>query len=355
MPTLLEICQARQIPFTGGIIEAVQKNVPALMAFDARTVRGSKFQALAMTGLPTASGFKDYGEGATAGAATFALREFEAKLLLAKVQVEMITAARWDAEKAVDSASYFDLQVQATMASEFKNLEKCIFYGTTQDAKAFPGLKQLTPYSSANSLSLTADPGASDFAKTFVNAAGTTATTASSVYSVIHGPLDCQLVICNDNGGELLGMTEPLRQHIAPDSNSPNATLEYLISQISGHFGVSVSGMNQTPNSVVPTQYSVRRLGNLTEDSGKTLNDAKLEQLVLSHGDGLVPSGLYMNGRSGRQWADSRSASTATLFLGGSGDAKNNTGSMRAKRPDNFEGIPVTYSSAILSTDAIEA
>jgi hypothetical protein len=169
------------------------------------------------------------------------------------------------------------------------------------------------------------------------------------------GDLDCQLVVCNDNGSELLGMTEPLRQHIAPDSNSPAATLEYLITQIAGHFGVSVSGMNQTPNSVVPTQYSVRRMGNLTEDSGKGVTDAKLEQLVLSHGDGLVPSRLYMNGRSARQWADSRSASSASLFLGGSGDARNNTGSLRAARPDTFEGIPVTYTSAILSTDAIES
>ena len=355
MPTLLEICQARQIPFTGGIIEAVETAVPALMAFDTRTTSGTKFQALARTSLPTASGFKDYNQGATAGAASFALREFQAKLLLAKVQVEMVTAARWDAEKAVDAPSYFDLQVQATMQSEMKNLEKCLFYGTSQDAKAFPGLKQLTPYVTANVLTLTEDPGATDYIKTVINAAGTTSSTASSVYSVVHGVLDCQLVVCNDNGGELLGMTEPFRQALAPDSNSPTATLEYMLAQISGHFGVSVSGMNQTPNSVVPTQYSVRRLANLTEDSGKGVTDAKLEQLVLSHGDGIVPSRLYMNGRSARQWADSRSASTATLFLGMSGDARNNIGSLRAKRPDNFEGIPVTYTSAIASNDAIES
>jgi hypothetical protein len=62
-----------------------------------------------------------------------------------------------------------------------------------------------------------------------------------------------------------------------------------------------------------------------------------------------------MNGRSARQWADSRSASTASLFLGMSGDARNNTGSLRAARPDNFEGIPVTYTSAIASDDAINS
>jgi hypothetical protein len=33
----------------------------------------------------------------------------------------------------------------------------------------------------------------------------------------------------------------------------------------------------------------------------------------------------------------------------------NNTGSIRAKRPDSFEGIPVTYTSSSLSVDAIES
>lgn len=355
MPTLLEIAQGRQIPLTAGIFEAVATQAPALAAFDARTTASTRFMALALTGLPTASGFKDYGEGATHGGASLAVREFEAKLTVAKVQVEKLTAARWDAEHAASGTTYFDLQLMARMAAEMRHLERIIFYGTAQDAKAFPGLKELTAYSPGNSLSLTEDPGATDFVKSYVNAGGSTANTASSVYSVVHGPMDCQLVVCNDGGGELFHMEEPIRQHIAPDANAPTATLEYLITQISGHFGVAVSGMNQTPNDVIPTQYSVRRLGNLTEDSGKGVTDAKLEQLVLSHGDGIVPDRVYMNGRSARQWADSRSASTATLFLGMSGDARNNTGSLRAKRPDNFEGIPVTYTSAITSTEAINS
>jgi hypothetical protein len=353
MPTLLEIAQGRQIPLTAGIIEAAATKAPALMVFDARTTSSTRFMALALTGLPTASGFKDYGEGFTHGSASLSVREFEAKLAGAKVEVEQITAARWDAEHASSGTTYFDLQVMARMSAEMRHLERVIFYGTAQDAKGFPGLKQLTPYT--NVLTLTEDPGATDFAKTVINAGGTTSSTASSVYSVVHGPLDCQLVVCNDGGGELFTMTEPLRQHIAPNSSAPTATLEHLVTQIHGHFGVSVSGMNETPNAVVPTQYSVRRLANLTEDSGKGVDDAKLEQLVLSHGDDLVPSRLYMNGRSARQWATSRSASTATLFLGMSGDAKNNTGSLRAARPDNFEGIPVTYTSAIASTDAINS
>lgn len=355
MPTLLEIAQGRQTPLTAGIMDAVQTEAPALSAFDARTSQSKNFKTLALTALPTASGFKNFGEGFTHGGANLALRDFEAKLAGGKVQAERITANDWNREHANAGYTYFDLQLRARMITEMKHLEKVIFRGTTLDAKAFPGLKQLTPYAAANVLTLTEDPGASDFTKTVINAAGSTSSTGSSVYSVIFGEMEAQLVVCNDGGGELFTMTDIIEQHLAPSADAPTATLVYDVTQIYGFFGLSVSGMNQTPNDVVPTQYSVRRLANLTEDSGKGVTDAKLEQLVLSHGDNKVPSMLFMNGRSARQWADSRSASTATLFLGMSGDAKNNTGSLRAKRPDNFEGIPVTYTSAILSTDAIEA
>lgn len=353
MPTIAEIAQARQTPLTSGIFEAVATDAPALTAFDARTVAGTKFMTLALTGLPS-SGFKSLNEGFTASNATLEVREFEASLIGGLIKEEVITANRWNQAHQSSGYTYFDLQTMAKMKSDARQIERVLFYGTTYDAKGFPGMKELTPYTTANVLTLTADPGASDFEKSVINAGGSTASTASSVYSVIFGELDAQLIVANDGGGELLTMTEIIEQMLAPDSDAPTALSLHRVAQVYGFVGLSVSGMNQTPASVVPTQYSVRRLANLTEDSGKGVSDAKLEQLVLSHGDGKVPSMLFMNGRSARQWADSRSASTATLFLGMSGDAKNNTGSLRAKRPDNFEGIPVTYTSAIGSTDAIE-
>ncbi len=354
MPNLLEIAQGRQIPLTAGIIEAAATSAPALAAFDARTSTGTKFMALALVGIPTASGFKNYGEGFTAANASLAVREFEAKLAGAKVQVEEITAARWDAEHSASGTTYFDLQVMATMASELRNLERVIFDGTNQDAKGFPGLKQLTPFVSTNVLELTENPEDVDFVRTVVDAGGSTSSTASSVYSVIHGPLDCQLVVCNDGGGELFNMDEPIRQHIAPDANAPTATLSHLVSQIYGHFGVAVSGMNQTPNSVVPTQYSVRRLANVTMQDNCKLTGNMMDLLVDSHGDGRVPSRFYMSKRSGRQLAADGGATEVFVSLGGGGDARNTTTRKQAKAPLFWDNIPITYTSAIGNTDAIE-
>jgi hypothetical protein len=354
MPTLLEIVQGRPTPLTQGIFQAAATESPALGNFDARTSTDTNFMALALVGLPTASGFKDYGEGATHGGASLALREFAAKLTVAKVKVESLTAARWDAAHAASGTTYFDLQVMARMASEMRHLERTIFYGTTQDAKGFPGLKQLTPFVSTNVLEVTENPEDEDFIRTVLDSGGTTSSTASSVYSVVHGPLDCQLVVCNDGGGELFYMTEPRMQDFAPDANAPEATLEYMVAQISGHFGVAVSGMNQTPNSVVPTQYSVRRLANVTPDSSAGLTGAKMDLLVDSHGDGKAPSAFYMSKRSGRQLGVDGGATQVTVSLGGGGDARNTTTRKQPKAPSDWDGIPIIYTSAIRNNDAIE-
>lgn len=354
MPTLLEIAQGRQIPLTAGIMQAVKTDAPALAAFDTRTSSDTKFMALAMTALPEASGFKDYGEGFTASNARLELREFDAKFLGAKVEVPKHTAARWDATHASSGTTYFDLQVMATMSAEMRNLERTIFYGTVQDAKGFPGLKQLTPYASANLYALTDNPEDDDCIRSVINAGGSTANTASSVYSVIHGEMDCQLVACNDFGGELFAMSEPITQHIAPNSDLPTATLPYLITDISGHFGVSVSGMNQTPNSRVPTQYSVRRLANLTNDSGAKLTGEMLDLLIDSHG-GKQPSALYMSKRSGRQLAKDGGATDVFVSLGGGGDAKNTATRKQAEAPLYWGKIPIIYTPAIKNNDAINS
>jgi hypothetical protein len=354
MPNLAEIAQVRQIPFTGAIFDAVQSAVPALMAFGARTSKGTKFQTLARTALPAASGFKDFGEGFVARQAAFALREFEAKLTGGMVEAETITMKRWDTDKSVDAPSYFQLQVNAMMEAELLNIERCLFHGTAQDAKAFPGLKELTPFVASNVIELTEEPADTDYARTVIDAGGSTSSTASSVYAVVHGEMDCQLVVCNDNGGEFFYMSEPKEETQVVSEGPPVTKLRFLMAQVHAYFGVSVSGMNQTPNSVVPTQYSVRRLANLTAQNGCTLNDAKLELLCDSFPAGKRPTRLYMSHRSGRQWADSRSASSVTLSLGGPGNASNNTATIRAARPTFFEEIPVTYTPAIGNTQAIE-
>lgn len=355
MPTALEIAQGRNTPLTAGLFMAVQTKTPALAAFDARTTPDKKFQSLAVTGLPT-SAFVHHNEGFAPSRGTLAVREFDCSLIGGQIREALETAREWNRTHPNAGYTYFDLQTQLKMMADAKHIEKQMFYGTANDAKGFPGMKELTPYASGNVLALTDSPDDSAFLKTVLNAGGSTAGTASSVYSVVYGEVDgCQLVLGDDQGGELLKLGEIIQQALAPDSDQPTKLLMHNVAEMIGYIGLSVSGMNQTPNSVVPVQYALRRLANVTADSGKGVTDAKLEALVLSHGDGIVPSALFMSPRSGQQWANSRNPTAVTVFLPGGQSGVNGAVNLQASRPTNYNGIPVVYTSAILNTDAIEA
>lgn len=355
MPTILEIAQGRQIPLTAGLFMAVQTRTPAIAAFDARTTPDKKFTSLRVTGLPT-SAFVHQNEGFAPSRGTLSTTEFDCSLIGGQIREAVEAAKEWNRTHPGAGYTYFDLQAHLKMLADAKHIEKQMFYGTVNDAKGFPGMKELTPYASGNVLALTDTPDDSDFVKSVINAGGSTSLTASSVYSVVYGETDgCQLVLGNDQGGELLQMGEIIQQALAPNSNEPTKLLMHNIAEMIGYIGLSVSGMNQTPNSVVPTQFGLRRLANLTGDSGKGVTDAKLEALVKSHGDGIVPNALFMSPRSGQQWANSRNPTAVTVFLPGGQSGVNGAVNLQVQRPTNYEGIPVVYTSAIRNTDAIEA
>lgn len=353
MPTALEIAQGRNVPLSVGLLMALQTRYPLLSTFDARSTRDTSFQTLAVTELP-GSAFVNYNEGFAPSRGKMEVREFDCSLIGGLIAEDRITAQKWNDAHPNAGYTYFDLQLQLKMIADARHIERQMVYGKARDAKGFPGMKELTPFTTANVLALTDSPDDTDFVKSVINAGGTTSNTASSVYSVIFGDMDAQLVIGGDQGGELFSLGDMITQMMAPNPAEPTKLTEHNVQQLHGYFGLSVSGMNQTPGSVVPTQYSLRRLANCTAQTDATVTDKKIEKLVLSHGDGLVPSRLYMSPRSGDQWAASRSASSVSVFLGGMSTAQNSQVNLQAPRPTNYEGIPVTYTSAIRNNDAIE-
>jgi hypothetical protein len=355
MPTALEIAQGRNIPLSEGLMMAVQTSHPLVSAFDVRSTPDTRFMSLVLTGLPS-SGFVNFNEGFTPSKCTLAVREFDCKLIGGQIAEEVITAQKWNRAHPTIGYSYFDLQTETKVVADMRHINRVLVYGTTVDAKAFPGMKELTPYISGNVLALTDTPDDTDFVKSVINAGGTTADTASSVYSICFGDKDAQLVIGNDQGGEFFTMSDIIQQMLAPDSSEPTKTSLHNVMQMHGYVGLSVGGFTKlTPDQTVPTQYAIRRLANVTQDAAAKVTDAKLEKLVLSHGDGKRPSMLAMSPRSGDQWAASRSAASVSVFLGGMTTAKDSQVNLQAPRPTNYEGIPVVYDSVIKNTDAIES
>ena len=233
------------------------------------------------------------------------------------------------------------------------NIDKLIIQGTSLDGKSFLGLKEITVATTANTLALTAAPEASSYAKSAINAAGTTATTASSVYSICEGEEDVALRIGGPGGLEgFLNMSDIQEVYLA-DPDDSTRKQRYYVSDGEGYLGLSVFGSGENATNRKFTQYSLRRLFNLTADSGATLTQAKLDILLESHPDGHRPTKLVMSKRSQRQLRDDL-ASTATVFINGGGDARSNTFTRRPELPMSYDGIPIIASEFIGSTDAIE-
>lgn len=358
MPTALQIAQGRQIPLSAGLIMSLITDTPGLAVLDARTSASTKFLTLAITSLPTAGAFVNYGEGFTPSNGGLALREFDCSLIGGQIKAERISAAKWDAEHASSGFTWFDLQTMLKFKAQGLYLEKQVFTGVANDAKGFPGFKDLTPYTSTNVLSLTTTAASVAFARSVINAGGTQANTASSVYAWIDGEMDVQLVLGNDMGGtgELFRLSEVVTSNEAPNSAEADKKSLHDLQQFSGHIGLSVAGFNQTPNSVVPTQYSVRRLANLTTDTAAKLTDAMMSKLARSFGNGKRPSRFAMASRSGEYLAASRQATAVNYIMGQSGDASAATFNTYPPPPDNWNGIPIVYpDSTIGEADAVEA
>lgn len=336
---------------------ALVAQTPLLASLDARTSPTTKFQSLALTGLPTAGPFVNYNEGFTPSDCTLEVREFDCSLVGGQIKAERITARKWDAEHTASGYTWLDLLMETKMKAQGIELEKQIIKGTAYDAKGFPGLKELLPYIAANLLATTETAAKYNFARTVLNAGGSTSSTGTSVYAIIEGEMDVQLVIGNGNqtGGELFTLSELVASNEAPNSAEATKKTLHDLQQFDGHLGLSLCGFNQTPNSVVPTQYSARRIANLTAQVGYTLTDALMSKLKTMFGPGKMPTKFIMGTRSGEQLAASRQATAINVNLG-AGPAITQSFNTYPPAPDSWNGIPIIYAdNAIGETEAIEA
>lgn len=355
MPTALQIAQGRQIPLTTGLIMALIAETPLLAVLDARSSRSTKFMSLAVKALPTAGPFVNYNEGFTPTEAELELREFDCSLVGGQIKAERITAQKWDQEHAGVGYTWLDLQTMLKLRSQGIELEKQIIQGTVYDPKGFPGLKELTPFVAGNVVTTTETTAKYNHARSVINAGGSTASTASSVYAIIEGELDVQLVIGNDAGaGEFFEMSELMASNEAPNPAEPNKKSLHDLLQFHGHLGLSMAGFNQTPGNVVPTQFSARRIANLTAQEGYGLTDALMSKLSRSFGNSKRPTKFIMATRSGEQLAKSRQATAVNVMLG-AGPAVSQSFNTYPPPPENWNGIPIVYAdNAIGESEAIE-
>jgi hypothetical protein len=156
-----------------------------------------------------------------------------------------------------------------------------------------------------------------------VNAGGTTTDTASSVYLVNEGD---SVGIAGVYKGD--GPSVSLGETIVQNFTGANGNYPAYYTPGTAWFGLQVGGA-----------YSVSRIANLTEDSGKGLTDQLLFEGWKRHPIGQKPSVIVMNRRSQEQLRSSRTATNAT--------------GAPAPLPGDWEGVPIVVTDTLKEDEAL--
>lgn len=302
MITLLDIAKANGSDMVAGLIDETTKAHPELTVVPARTIKGIMYKTLVRIGLPTV-GFRKANQGQAPTQASHENRLVETYILNPRWQADKAVADRYE-----DGApAYIALEAAAHMEAAMQLLAKQFYYGrgTNGDAEGYPGL--LAAYDATNMV---------------VDAGGTTADTASSVWAVKFGPKDVTWVWGNN------GALDPseLDERDAEDADGNKFTAYHQ--ELLAYPGVQVGSIR-----------AVGRIKKITEDVGKTLTDAMIADLLSKFEAGVVPDRLFMNRRSLKQLRASRTAT-------------NPTGSPAPFPTESF-GIPIEVTDGILSTEAL--
>jgi len=200
-------------------------------------------------------------------------------------------------------------------------LEKQFFNGTVSgSADGFLGLADSANYN-----------GASD--ALVINAAGTTASTGSSVWFLRSTPDDASVALVGAGDQSLSSpninfTVGEIFESVVLGSNSKSMVA--MVRDAGGHLGVQIG-----------SKYAVARIANLTEDSGKGLTDTLLARALALFPASDQPTHICMNRRSLRQLQVSRTTYSPT--------------GMPAPRPTEYEGIPIVVTDAISSTETLLA
>lgn len=324
--SLLDLAKANCSDVVTPLVENAVGVMPEMTTIAANQlgVGELSYQTLIRTGYPSAS-FHDVGAGVAASKSSVALKLFECFPFAGRVEAAKHIADNW---KRGGAAGYFSFEAAGIMKASLFTMAKQIWYGRGgADGKGFPGLKNFTAFGST-----VTDPLTGKIYNMTVNATGTTANTGSSCYLVVSGAQEVELQL---GTGSVFDLPEP---RIGDITDSNGNKVEALISVLQGWAGLA------TPNL-----HCVRRITNLTNDSGKGMTDALLAKALKEFPAGVRPTGIYMSANQRYLLQISR-----TVTLQGTGSTRPNQ-PLVAPVPSEYDGIPIYATDAIGDTDAIEA
>lgn len=304
--TLLDLAKMNGSDMTVGLIEENLNSAPELEVLPARQVAGTSFKTLVRTAYPS-TGFRGVNEGVEPKKSTYENRLFN--LYYYDGQMEVDNAAAVADEQGIDHA--LAMEADGHGRAFLLTGGSQVWYGVSNDANGFPGAQALVDSSMVK------------------DAGGTTASTGSSVYAVVARPKFMEVIVGNNT---TLEVGEWRKQTITRSSKELTAWKNSL----EGYIGVAWY-----------SKYAVARLKDITEDSGKTLTDAKLADLFSVFPVGVQPTHIFMSRRSRSQLQASR---TVTLF----GNGRNRPDQeVVAPLPTEYEGVPIITTDSLTNTETL--
>lgn len=204
--------------------------------------------------------------------------------------------------------AYMALEAMKSLRAAFFSLEKQVIYGTSNDAAGFSGL--------ADTLDKLTD-------NMVVNAGGTSGgTVKTSVYAIRSGDEDLAIVAGNDGNIQLGDVFESV---VLDGSNNP---YHVLAMTVAAYYTLQMG-----------SAYSAGRIANITNESGKSLTDGMISDLLAKFPSGKPATHIVMNRSARAMLQKSRTATNAT--------------GAPAPFPTEAFGVPIITTDAISSAESL--
>ena len=299
--TTAEVTKFNDSDLDIGIISDVLDDAPVLARLAARSIAGYTYKFLKRTANPTV-GFRTENDGRDMNLGTYSTVTVTLAILDATFGVDVAVAQSdergWAAMLGTQAVDH----LRAAMAKA----EDELINGDNSDG--FSALADETTGHAGGSMS--------------VDAGGTTADTASSLYLIRSGLSDVHAV-WGQNGVIDIGET----------------SIQKFAGSATGSYPAYYTPVTAWVGCQVASAYSLGRVINLTADSGKGLTDALIISAISKFPAGRGPSMMACSRRSLQQLQDSRTATNPT--------------GAPAPFPDSAFGIPIIVTDSIADTEAL--
>ena len=268
---------------------------------------GTQHQYLKETGAASGT-FRGVNEGVANTAA-------ERELITATLKILDASLAR---DKAVAMGykggvqAFMAMEIAAALKAAFYEAEKQIISGVGNQAAGFAGLAALFPTKTS---SMVKDAGGTS-----------SGTVKTSVYAIRSTPNDVAVIAGQDGNIQVGDVFET--QVPAADYASSGKLISSVAVNILGWLGLQYGSI-----------YSAGRICNITDESGKTLDDDKIADLLSLFPESRPPTHLAMNRTALAQLRNSRTAT--------------NPSGAPAPFPTEAFGIPIILTGAISSAEPL--